>query len=141
MNNHLRTDTHKRTKVLEDLLDKVNCLLEEPELNEVSHLKQPKLPTVFIVGNPRSGTTLLYQWLAATGLFAYPSNIMSRFTTPRILAHCSTKYSWITINTENYAVTDSLTSRPNLAKQRALTHHMNSGIFGVDSFISAKSSV
>ena len=79
MNNHLRTDTHKRTKVLEDLLDKVNCLLEEPELNEVSHLKQPKLPTVFIVGNPRSGTTLLYQWLAATGLFAYPSNIMSRF--------------------------------------------------------------
>ena len=75
----MRTDTHKRLKALEDLLDKVNCLFEEPELHEISHLTQPKLPAVFIVGNPRSGTTLLYQWLAATGVFAYPSNIMSRF--------------------------------------------------------------
>ena len=78
MDNHLRTETHKRTKALEDLLYKVNRLFEEPELLEVSLLTQPKLPVVLIVGNPRSGTTLLYQWLAATGLFAYPSNIMSR---------------------------------------------------------------
>lgn len=79
MDNNLRTDMHKRTKALDELLVKVNCLLEKPELREVSQLIQPELPAVFIVGNPRSGTTLLYQWLAATGLFAYPSNIMSRF--------------------------------------------------------------
>ena len=79
MDNHLRTDMHRRTKVLEELLDKVNCLFEEAELREISQMTQPKLPVLFIVGNPRSGTTLLYQWLAATGLFAYPSNIMSRF--------------------------------------------------------------
>jgi hypothetical protein len=79
MDNHLRTDTHKRIKEYEDLLEKINCLLNEPELREISQLTQPKLPAVFIVGNPRSGTTLLYQWLATSGLFAYPSNIMSRF--------------------------------------------------------------
>ena len=79
MDNDLRTQTHKRTKALEDLLNKINCLFEEPELREISQLTQPKLPTLLIVGNPRSGTTLLFQWLAATGLFAYPSNIMSRF--------------------------------------------------------------
>lgn len=78
MDNDLRTDTHKRTEALEDLLSKVNSLLEGPELREISLQTQPKLPTVLIVGNPRSGTTLLYQWLAASGLFAYPSNIMSR---------------------------------------------------------------
>ena len=79
MDNHLRTDMHRRTKVLEELLDRVNCLFEEAELREISQMTQPKLPVLLIVGNPRSGTTLLYQWLAATGLFAYPSNIMSRF--------------------------------------------------------------
>jgi hypothetical protein len=76
---------HRRTKALDELLDKVNCLFEEAELREIAQLTQPKLPAVFIVGNPRSGTTLLYQWLAATGLFAYPSNIMSRlYTAPYI---------------------------------------------------------
>ena len=79
MDNHLRTNTHKRANGLDELLYKVNCLFEEPELLEISQLTQPNLPAVLIIGNPRSGTTLLYQWLAATGLFAYPSNIMSRF--------------------------------------------------------------
>lgn len=36
-------------------------------------------PPVFIVGVARSGTTLLYQYLAALGAFSYPSNITSRF--------------------------------------------------------------
>lgn len=34
---------------------------------------------VFIVGCARSGSTLLLQWLAASGVFCYPSNIISRF--------------------------------------------------------------
>ena len=78
MNRNLRTDLYKRTKALDELLHKVNDLLEEIEITEIAKLTQPKLPTVFIVGNPRSGTTLLYQWLASTGIFAYPSNLMSR---------------------------------------------------------------
>jgi hypothetical protein len=79
MDNYLRTATYKQSKELEKLLQKLNSLLQEVELAEISGLTKPQLPTLLIVGNPRSGTTLLYQWLAATGLFAYPSNIMSRF--------------------------------------------------------------
>lgn len=79
MDNNLRTEAHKRLKGFDELLKKINGLFEEIELRETSQLKKPRLPAVFLVGNPRSGTTLLYQWLAATGLFAFPSNIMSRF--------------------------------------------------------------
>ena len=39
----------------------------------------PRRPVVFVVGVPRSGTTLTYQVLAATGAFAYPSNVVARF--------------------------------------------------------------
>lgn len=74
-----RTKAHKRSLVLEQLLNEVNDLLEQPEHAAIDRLTQPKLPALFIVGTPRSGTTLLYQWLAASGLFSYPSNIMSRF--------------------------------------------------------------
>ena len=34
---------------------------------------------VFVVGALRSGTTLFTQWLATTGLTAYPTNLLSRF--------------------------------------------------------------
>jgi hypothetical protein len=36
-------------------------------------------PVVFIVGCARSGSTLLLQWLASSGAFCYPTNIISRF--------------------------------------------------------------
>lgn len=36
-------------------------------------------PIVFIMGPLRSGTTLLSQWLAATGVVSYPTNLLSRF--------------------------------------------------------------
>ncbi len=39
----------------------------------------PALPMTFVMGAPRSGTTLSYQILAATGAFAYPSNLAARF--------------------------------------------------------------
>jgi hypothetical protein len=39
----------------------------------------PQRPIVFVVGVPRSGTTLTYQVLAATGAFGYPSNVVARF--------------------------------------------------------------
>jgi hypothetical protein len=37
------------------------------------------MPVFFIVGCARSGSTFLHQLLAVTGLFCYPSNLMSRF--------------------------------------------------------------
>ncbi|MCB9677379.1 MAG: sulfotransferase [Alphaproteobacteria bacterium] len=39
----------------------------------------PALPVTVVVGAPRSGTTLTYQLLAASGAFAYPSNLVARF--------------------------------------------------------------
>jgi hypothetical protein len=39
----------------------------------------PRRPVLFIVGVPRSGTTLLHQLLAATGSFGHVSNLVARF--------------------------------------------------------------
>jgi hypothetical protein len=39
----------------------------------------PRGPILFVVGLPRSGSTLLYQILAATGGFLYPTNLLARF--------------------------------------------------------------
>ncbi len=39
----------------------------------------PRHPVVLLVGCPRSGTTLFTQWLARSGRFAYPTNLMARF--------------------------------------------------------------
>ncbi len=36
-------------------------------------------PVVLVAGPPRSGTTLVFQLLAATGTFVYPTNLMARF--------------------------------------------------------------
>jgi len=79
MDNNSRKADHKRIKELESVLKLVNDSLEVAE-NSIEPLGcSPQKPPIFIVGNARSGTTLLYQWLASSGLFAYPSNIMSRF--------------------------------------------------------------
>lgn len=39
----------------------------------------PQLPIIFVIGAPRSGTTLMLQWLTSLGCFAYASNLASRF--------------------------------------------------------------
>lgn len=39
----------------------------------------PMLPVVFILGVPRCGSTLLYQLLASTRAFYYPTNFLARF--------------------------------------------------------------
>lgn len=36
-------------------------------------------PLILVMGPLRSGTTLMTQWLANTGLMAYPTNLLSRF--------------------------------------------------------------
>jgi len=41
--------------------------------------KAPRHPVILLVGCARSGTTLLMQWLASIGKFAYPTNFLSRF--------------------------------------------------------------
>jgi hypothetical protein len=75
-----RTDAFARDATQERLLHELNDLLGAAEDEALRDQQSPPaLPTLFIVGAPRSGTTLLLQWLAASGSFAYPSNLLSRF--------------------------------------------------------------
>jgi hypothetical protein len=41
---------------------------------------QPQWPVGCIIGNPRSGSTLLLQLMATTGVFSYPTNVLTRFS-------------------------------------------------------------
>ncbi len=71
-----RTEKYEKSTDYEALLADFNERIAElePPARECPHR-----PTTFIVGVPRSGTTLLYQVLAATGGFGYPSNLAARF--------------------------------------------------------------
>ena len=76
-----RTTGFKRNSSLENLLTELNANLscsDDKFLNSMitSHDKHP---VIFVMGPLRSGTTLFMQWLAKTGLVAYPSNFLSRF--------------------------------------------------------------
>ncbi len=65
---------------LEEWLEDLNSMLADAEIAALKKFaKEPKMPSCFIIGAPRSGATLMLQWLAATGAFAYPSNFIARF--------------------------------------------------------------
>lgn len=73
------TDDHKKNLELEGLLSKLNGLLSGVRATPDTNGHPPPYPVIFIVGAPRSGTTLLSQWLASLGIFSYPTNFISRF--------------------------------------------------------------
>jgi hypothetical protein len=73
-----RTATFKRNQALEDLLHELNTSLAVAEAT-LQLPQEPAMPVILVVGAPRSGTTVLMQWLAASGHFAVPSNLLSRF--------------------------------------------------------------
>lgn len=74
-----RRGVYRRNPRLESLLDELNELLASAEDRILDRSGTPAFPVVLIVGVPRSGTTLFMQWLAQSGLFAYPSNLLARF--------------------------------------------------------------
>ncbi|MEO3416620.1 sulfotransferase [Roseovarius sp. CAU 1744] len=81
-----RTATFQRNHNLEALLGRLNHAISEARLPAS---EAPALPTLFILGTPRSGTTYCMQWLAASGAFSYPSNLIARFwQAPAIGAMC-----------------------------------------------------
>ena len=76
-----RVTEFRRNSQLEKLLDTLNELLwcAEEQLIASSSEPGPDYPIVFVMGPLRSGTTLFMQWLAYSGLVAYPTNLLSRF--------------------------------------------------------------
>jgi hypothetical protein len=74
-----RAAAFQRNEKLERLLKTLNDVLEVAESSIAGLPRRPRFPVLLVIGAPRSGTTLLMQWLAATGCFAYPSNLLSRF--------------------------------------------------------------
>ncbi len=74
-----RTPPYRRNPLLETLLEELNAVLARAEDPLCDSAGSPRWPVVFVVGVPRSGTTLVMQWLAASGLVSYPSNLLARF--------------------------------------------------------------
>lgn len=73
-----RTEKYARISALEGLLKDLNDNLSGA--NKI-YLKDSdeRFSKIFFVGPHRSGSTLFMQWLAKTGLAAYPTNMLSRF--------------------------------------------------------------
>jgi hypothetical protein len=74
-----RTAAFARNQRLEALLEELNALLAGAHEQLLARDAEERHAKVFVVGALRSGTTLFMQWLAASGLAAYPTNLLSRF--------------------------------------------------------------
>lgn len=72
-----RRGPHGRNAGLEQVLERLNDRLRAGKPNDA--VAPTGHPLVFLVGCARSGSTLLLQWLATSGVFAVPTNIVSRF--------------------------------------------------------------
>jgi LPS sulfotransferase NodH len=65
--------------LLDHLIGELADVLGPAEEAAIGSDNRPEFPVVFVVGNSRCGSTLMMQWLAATGAFCYPTNLLARF--------------------------------------------------------------
>lgn len=75
--NSKRTSFFKKEASLETALTDLNELIDGVACPTTANEAQS--PIILIMGCARSGSTLLLQWLAASSLFSYPSNLIARF--------------------------------------------------------------
>ena len=73
-----RTEQYTRISALETLLEDLNSNLACANKNYLKDTAE-RFTKIFLVGPHRSGSTLFMQWLANSGLVAYPTNLLSRF--------------------------------------------------------------
>lgn len=73
-----RTTQYSRVSELESLLRELNTNLSGANEKYLKSERE-RFSKLFVMGPLRSGTTLFTQWLANTGLVAYPTNLLSRF--------------------------------------------------------------
>lgn len=64
---------------LNSLLVELKELLSPIQESVNKRFENPSWPCGLIIGPPRSGTTIFLQFLASTGNFAYPTNMLTRF--------------------------------------------------------------
>lgn len=74
-----RTAYFSRNPDLESLLEDINSTLWPSEKTLLDQQRGLRHPVILVMGPLRSGTTLFMQWLANTGIAAYPTNLLSRF--------------------------------------------------------------
>ena len=74
-----RTHKYQKDPHREKQLRQLNKILAPLEVELTNGFELPILPTIFIVGAPRSATTLMAQMMTATGAFGYISNFVARF--------------------------------------------------------------
>ncbi|MFW9846428.1 MAG: hypothetical protein ACFFD6_06760, partial [Candidatus Thorarchaeota archaeon] len=79
MSDSKRTDKYRKDQDSEDILREINRILEPLELEEIEGFSAPEFASLFILGAPRSATTLIHQLVADTGVFGYISNYLARF--------------------------------------------------------------
>jgi len=73
-----RTEKYARVSALEALLKDLNGNLASANENYLENSAE-QFSKIFLMGPHRSGSTLFMQWLASSGLVAYPTNLLSRF--------------------------------------------------------------
>jgi hypothetical protein len=73
------TERYRKKEEDELFLEKFNFTLAGLEDEYIVSQKASHLPILFICGPPRSGTTLLTQILAQSGVFTYADNFVARF--------------------------------------------------------------
>lgn len=76
---HMRAGAYRKDERRESLLKKLNESLAAKEIEAIQSFGQPRLPVIFVVGAPRSGSTLLHQLMAQAGVVDYISNFVARF--------------------------------------------------------------
>lgn len=74
-----KSTNFKSNDKLNQVLSELKILLSPVQRQVEQRFVENKWPASFIVGSPRSGTTLVLQWLASLEIFAYPSNVLTRF--------------------------------------------------------------
>jgi len=74
-----RRKRYREPRDLRRRLDEVNALLVDVERDLEAAPVAPSWPLVFIIGAPRSGTTLASQILISSGAYAWVNNFIARF--------------------------------------------------------------
>ena len=74
-----KSDQFRSNEKLNALLSELKVLLFPVQMT-IDCPSQPQWPVGCIIGNPRSGSTLLLQFMASTGVFSYPTNVLTRFS-------------------------------------------------------------